>query len=247
MSLKKTQAVFEEYGDVDPLYAVLSSKDKQGNKWDVEEFFETGRASIAKALQHIESLKVPLHRRSALDFGCGVGRLTQALAEKFEAVSGVDISSSMIDKANSYNKAGDSCTYFVNTTDDLALFEDKTFDFVYTELVLQHMHPKASSRYISEFFRVLRPGGVTLFQIPSGRRYTPGSIHERLYSFSRGPLKRWWKRLRGKIPVEMHHINVAQVKEIIADAGGQLIDARQAGSKRMTRTSYLYCAVRKPL
>ncbi len=40
----------------------------------------------------------------ALDFGCGVGRLTQALADYFNEVAGVDVSPTMVNKALEYNK-----------------------------------------------------------------------------------------------------------------------------------------------
>lgn len=41
----------------------------------------------------------PRERGVALDFGCGVGRLTRALAAFFDRATGVDISSSMIEEA----------------------------------------------------------------------------------------------------------------------------------------------------
>ena len=63
-------------------------------------------------------LRVPHHQ--ALDFGCGVGRLTQALAEHFERVAGVDIAASMIARARQENRHGDRVRYVVNERSDLA-------------------------------------------------------------------------------------------------------------------------------
>jgi SAM-dependent methyltransferase len=37
---------------------------------------------------------------------------------------------------------------------------------IYTSVVLQHMEPQLSIRYLREFARVLRPGGILVFQIP---------------------------------------------------------------------------------
>jgi ubiquinone/menaquinone biosynthesis C-methylase UbiE len=180
-----------------------------------------------------------------MDFGCGVGRLTQALCDKFDQVTGVDISSSMIERARSYNRHGEACRYRVNTAPDLSLFDDAVFDFVYTDKVLQHIPPEVSERYIAEFFRILKPGGMALFQIPSGKRYKPGGLGEAWYKLRKGPLRRFWKRLRGKQAVEMHHIHVSRVEEIIAAAGGELVNARQFGSVRRNRESYFYCALRR--
>ena len=73
----------------------------------------------------------------------------------------------MIKLAGEYNSHGDRCRYYVNDSDDLKLLEDNTFDFIYSNIVLQHMKPEYSKRYIREFLRVLAPGGVLVFQIPS--------------------------------------------------------------------------------
>jgi SAM-dependent methyltransferase len=80
---------------------------------------------------------------------------------------GVDVASSMIELARSYNKHGEQCHYHVNTHDDLRLFTDASFDFVLSLLVLQHMAPTYAKRYIADFIRVLRPGGVAYLQVPS--------------------------------------------------------------------------------
>jgi ubiquinone/menaquinone biosynthesis C-methylase UbiE len=244
MTLKDVQKTYEDYGKDDPLYAVLSRKDAKDNKWDIEEFFASGRDEIAEAMAHLSELGVSVDKGRAMDFGCGVGRLTQALCELFERVVGVDISFSMIESAQKHNKHGDRCEYRVNTTDDLAQLDDASFDFVYSNISLQHSPPEASSNYIAEFFRILRPGGVALFQIPSGPRHDPGTLGEKLYSIKRGPLRRFWKRIRGMPPVEIHYVNQSLVEEIIESSGGRLIDATQQGSVRGSRVSMLYCAVR---
>jgi len=101
-----------------------------------------------------------------LDFGCGVGRLTQAFCDYFAECHGVDIAPSMIELADRYNRRGAAARYHCNDRDDLSLFGDGTFCFVYSNLVLQHMEPAYSRKYIREFLRVLQPGGIALFQLP---------------------------------------------------------------------------------
>jgi len=244
MTLKDVQRTYEDYGKDDPLYAVLSRKDAKANKWDVDEFFASGREEIADAMAHLAKLGVIVNNGRAMDFGCGVGRLTQALCDVFDSAVGVDISYSMIESAEKHNKFGDRCEYRVNTTDDLAQLDDSSFDFVYSNISLQHSPPEASSNYIAEFFRILRAGGVALFQVPSGPRHDPGSLGAKIYTIKRGPLRRFWKRIRGMPPVEIHYINQSLVGEIITSSGARLIDATQQGSVRGSRVSMLYCAVR---
>jgi ubiquinone/menaquinone biosynthesis C-methylase UbiE len=245
MSLKRSRKVWERYGATDPLFGVLSDKKKRGGGWDEAEFFATGQADIAEAMAYLADLGSEPQRGTALDFGCGVGRLTQALADWFDQVTGVDISAPMVANARRYNRHGDRCSYLVNTEDKLGVFPDSSFDFIYTDKVLQHIPPAAASRYIAEFFRVLKPGGIVLFQVPSGRRIEAGTIGEAWYNFSKGPLRAAWKRIRGMQPVEMHHIHHSRVREIIDESGGELVAQRQWGSVRRKRTSYQYCAVRR--
>jgi 2-polyprenyl-3-methyl-5-hydroxy-6-metoxy-1,4-benzoquinol methylase len=88
-----------KWGEIDPLWAILSDPKKRGNKWDSEEFFDTGRKKVEEDLEWLAQRGLRLHFGKALDFGCGVGRLTRALSSYFTEVHGVDISPSMIDKA----------------------------------------------------------------------------------------------------------------------------------------------------
>ena len=244
MALKHVQKTYEKLGEKDPLFAVLSFRETRGNQWDPELFFARGRKEISAALEGLSKLGLEIRRDRALDFGCGVGRLTQALCEEFEDVVGVDISSSMVDAARRFNRHGERCRYIVNTSDSLDSLEDAGFDFIYSNITLQHIPPEASVSYIEEFIRLLRPGGIALFQIPSGPRHDPGTFGAWLYSVRKGPLKRFWKRLRGKPPVEIHYVNRSIVEEIIAAAGGRLIEARQDGSVRRSRVSMFYTVTR---
>lgn len=168
MRMDELQRSWDELGKVDPLWAILGDPDKMGGRWDLHEFFKTGEEEVAAVLQYVDSLHLPLARRRALDFGCGVGRVTRALGRHFEECSGVDIAPSMIRLAQEYNRQGSRCQYYLNESDDLRLFDDNRFDFIYSSNVLQHIHPRYSRNYLKEFVRLLAPGGVLVFQIPSG-------------------------------------------------------------------------------
>jgi ubiquinone/menaquinone biosynthesis C-methylase UbiE len=121
-------------------------------------------------LNQAESVQPLRRKKTALDFGCGVGRVTQALATHFEHVRGVDISPAMIQHARNYNRRGDRCEYMLNETSDLRGFPGDTFDFIYSSITLQHMPARFARRYIAEFLRVLHPAGLLVFQLPSRRK-----------------------------------------------------------------------------
>ncbi|MBW3533730.1 MAG: class I SAM-dependent methyltransferase [Gemmatimonadetes bacterium] len=238
--LEPVQATFEDWGREDPLYAVLTRKARRGNRWDPEEFFERGRVEIAEVVAYLGRLGLEVGRGRALDFGCGVGRLTQALADHFDEAVGVDIAASMVERARKLDRHGEKVRYVVNTAPDLAIFGDDTFDFVYSNKVLQHIPPLAVEAYVREFFRVLAPGGVAVFQMRSGPRIEPGTLRARLYTLRRRTLRRLWKRLRGLAPYEMHYLARARMEEVVAEAGATLVDVQDVSGGRAK--SFRYCA-----
>lgn len=169
MKFEQLQKNWDQFGKIDPLWAILTNEEKRNNKWDVEEFFRTGKTEIDGVMEYINFLHHPLRRQKALDFGCGVGRLTQALCRYFDQCYGIDIAPSMIELAEKYNSYGSKCRYYTNPAQNLSLFEDNSFDFIYSNMVLQHMEPEYSKNYIKEFIRVLAGDGLLIFQIPSER------------------------------------------------------------------------------
>ena len=169
MNLDSLQQHWDALGTQDPLWAILSDPSKRAGRWRLEDFLETGRSWIAEVVRYVEEVCPSAGRDRALDFGCGVGRLTQALAEHFRRCDGIDIAPSMIRRAEELNRFGSRCHYHLRRAADLALFDDDCFDVVYTVLVLQHMPPTLAGGYIGEFVRVLKPGGALIFQIPADR------------------------------------------------------------------------------
>ncbi len=166
MELADVARTWDTLGRTDPLGAIISTPDKRRGGWDPEEFFASGRAEIHDVLGRVETaLGRGFGTARALDFGCGVGRLTQALAGRFDRCDGVDIALSMIDWAERYNRYESRCRYHLNTGDDLGLFADASFDLVYTAHALQHVERQYATRYVEEFFRVLGPAGVAVIEV----------------------------------------------------------------------------------
>ena len=166
MRLRRLQRNWELLARNDPLWAVLSAPEWRGEDSDHELFFEQGHGVVGAVLSHLDAHGVAPGRERVLDFGCGVGRLTQALAHHFALCDGVDISPAMLEQARRHNRHGDRCRYHLNEVDDLRRFDDASFDLVLSVLVLQHMEPRHATRYLAEFVRVLRPGGGLYVQVP---------------------------------------------------------------------------------
>jgi SAM-dependent methyltransferase len=225
MKLEGLQKNWDALGRLDPLYGVLSHAGKRGGVWDRDEFFRTGTAEIDALMAEVRGLG-PLRRGAALDFGCAVGRLSQALARHFRRVVGVDIAPSMLAEARRQNRFKGRCRYALNARPDLRLFKDSSFDFVYSVLVLQHMHPDYSSRYIPEFLRVLRPGGLAVFQVPARAQYWRW---RRVKVLVPKPLLGAYRRLRygpsaaRDVEIEMHGLPPERVQALVRAGGGEIL------------------------
>ena len=166
----REQAFWDGHARRDPLWAILSDPSKAGRRWALRDFLETGRREVSLLMYQLRALNIGVSRKAALDFGCGVGRLSQPLARYFDLVVGVDISPEMIRLADEINQHPARVRYLCNDRDDLAVLPTSAFTFMYSNVVLQHIEPATTLRYLRELFRVVAPGGILVFQLPSHLR-----------------------------------------------------------------------------
>jgi SAM-dependent methyltransferase len=125
-----------------------------------------------------------------LDFGAGAGRHVAEFRHAGYNAVGVD------QQFTSYEE-GFVETAFLHSVErpDFSLpFEDDSFDFVYSNTVMEHVVDPA--RALAEIARVLRPEGLSVHCFPS--RWRPVEPH--LYTplggrFNNLPLMRLWARL----------------------------------------------------
>ena len=257
MSLADLQRTWEALGKEDPFWAVLTIRRFRHNRWDPDAFFEHGRREIRTVMDYVGQLGLDLRPGRALDFGCGVGRLTQSLADHFEEVVGLDISEPMLQTARRYNRHGHRCRYVVNTEDNLGLFEDGSFDFIYSNITLQHIPPEHSTSYVAEFFRILRPGGAAIFQLPACTAAPDGTWAGRLRRFRLRylvPIKRRWKRLRGIPVIQSYPVPRSMVEALIRSGGAELlgtvedtaVESPPFATAGRRWQSFRYCAVKRP-
>src|SRR5690242_1756544 len=117
MVISSHQRDWEELGTLDPMSAVATDPRRKFGGWATanDEFFNSGETVVSTVLQRVRERGYSPGFGAALDFGCGVGRLTRALARRFEQCEGVDIASSMIAAARRMNVAFENCRFSVNT------------------------------------------------------------------------------------------------------------------------------------
>ncbi len=162
--LRRLQANWERFARDDPAWAILTDPAKAGGGWDIDDLLATGPPEVERWLSVVHP---PPGSALALDVGCGLGRISQALADRFDRVLGLDIAPAMIEQARSLNRFGDRCTYQLNPGPGLPSVGDGSVDLVWCRLVLQHQSPVDVRAYLAEFVRVLAPTGAAVVQMPT--------------------------------------------------------------------------------
>ncbi len=137
--------------------------------WDDAAFYESGRLTVKEEVLtdmiNICQEKDP-KQMTVLEIGCGVGRVTRALAEIFGTVHGVDVSGEMIRQAKEANRAIENAHFWQNNGTDLSVLGDVSIDFAFSSIVFQHIPSReVIETYVREVHRLMRPGGLFKFQV----------------------------------------------------------------------------------
>lgn len=235
-SFRRVATTWESWARLDPLYSILSASGTEGGRWELDKFFATGQEEIEELIERCDSARITFPRGVALDFGCGAGRLTRALADHFELSVGVDVSPTMIELARRYTPDR-RCSFRVNLAPDLGLFPNEHFDFIYSSRVLQHIEPVLVLGYVAEFCRILRGDGVMVIHMPSSPAELPWNLKGVLRRVLGRTYHLLWSLRRGTTAiVEMHHIPKADMLRHLADCGMEVLlcEDRQGGPRDNT-------------
>jgi SAM-dependent methyltransferase len=225
---------WDGFAQVDPFWAICADPDRHGrsrHRWTQEEFFATGQTEIDRIMQYLQGLELSLDVTSAaLDFGCGVGRLTRALSHCFHDCWGIDISPTMIRLAEQFNADRPGCHFCVNDTDNLHRFADATFGFAYTSIVLQHISPRYIARYLLELIRVLKGGGIFVFQVADQERISRSAKLRHTLAYRRWITQLLRRKNTTAFHMEMHCFPERDVRALLAGQPVRLVDVQLTNS-----------------
>src|SRR5262249_26354779 len=136
------------------------------------EFFRSGENDVAELYDIArQRVMVSFAPRRVLEYGCGIGRLAVALAQRAEHVTAVDESPAMLAPA----RRADNITYA------RSLDPNATFDLVTCFLVLQRLPREGGLALLRALLGRLDDGGVLVAQVPFHRPLKPlGWLRERV-------------------------------------------------------------------
>jgi SAM-dependent methyltransferase len=147
----------------DAFYHVAFERRRQGS----EEFLASGTNTAA--LFERELIYLPpadQASRSALEVGCGPGRLMRPMSRHFGEIHGIDISDEMLKRAREVLNDIPHAHVHLAPESDLRMFVEDSFDFVYSYAVFQHIPSREIVlNYLDEIARVLKPSGIMCCQL----------------------------------------------------------------------------------
>ena len=161
-------------GEREPYWSVSSFRRFKRATFDqnADQFFKSGEHAIhrieslfSRNQQSLSSVKI------VAELGCGVGRETAFLAQRFDRIIALDVSAPHLRLArNRITPTGSINVEFVNisTVDDLKQLP--RVDLFYSVFVLQHNPPPIIVQLLNLLFERLHVGGYALFQVPTFRR-----------------------------------------------------------------------------
>jgi SAM-dependent methyltransferase len=155
---------------------------------------------------------------SVVEFGCGPGFFTRAIAKHASYVLATDISQEMLVRAD-VNLTGVENVGFEKVNCEHTPFPDDTFDTVFTANVMQILeHP---GRAMDEAYRIMKPGGRLILLY-----YT----FEELSVFDRFRMMiRFLSRFHG-VPYR-HMMSMEEIRSLAKNAGFNIEDLKLIGVK----------------
>lgn len=203
----KIRAAWEHLGKVKPHFSVLvgdlflpENVDK-----NIDFFWATGESEVDTAMNMLARHGFnELSTKTCVEYGCGVGRVTMALARRFAHVHAYDISREHLSLARRRGvEVGiANCRYHLCTENLLDPLE--ACDFFYSRIVFQHNPPPIIHQLITNTLRALTPGGIAIFQVP---------VYKSGYSFS----LEGWLAADHALDMQMHCLPQDVIFAIIAD------------------------------
>jgi 2-polyprenyl-3-methyl-5-hydroxy-6-metoxy-1,4-benzoquinol methylase len=125
----------------------------------------------AYTIKLIEDLNILTDQSIVVDYGCGMGRLSQPIIDKFGCtVVGIEQTDTMLKFANQY----------VNNTKFTATKENRNYaaDLLLSIFVLQHSADPESN--IDYFYETLKPNGLVVL-VNEHTRYVPVALDQNNY------------------------------------------------------------------
>jgi (2Fe-2S) ferredoxin/2-polyprenyl-3-methyl-5-hydroxy-6-metoxy-1,4-benzoquinol methylase len=126
-------------------------------------FRSSGERDVKAFFSDLEHLLHP--DQTVADIGCGIGRMDEFVAPRVQSLVGIDVSGEMVARATRRLRHLPNVRFVECDGFSLPL-PDRSLGLVFSHIVLQHTPRHVARAYFAAAYRVLRPGGDFVFQMP---------------------------------------------------------------------------------
>lgn len=143
-------------------YWFVSSYGGYGSERSLEEFWKSGNYIWGQLKAALGYSPEPTHR--VVEIGCGVGRMSRAMAPETGYIDAFDVSNEMLSIAGQANLP--NVIFRLGNGSDLQPLPDACADLVLAYCVFQHLpSEQVLQGYLADMARVVKPGGMIAFSL----------------------------------------------------------------------------------
>jgi SAM-dependent methyltransferase len=217
---QRTAEQWKVFGASEPYWSVLSAEKYKKKDINLESFYSTGAGDFDRLRKCFERCHSSISEiGSALELGCGVGRMTQFLSEAFKRVVAVDISQPHLELARSrIRERGRTNVVFITLIGVEQARAFPTVDLFYSNIVLQHNPPPVIREILEASLNAVAPGGYAYFQLITQVLDYDFDVSEYLAKPQRNPVP------------EMHALPQQAVFEILSTRNFDVLEVRVDGA-----------------
>lgn len=217
MCLAKIERAWVHLGDTAPHFSVVTEDvfRPENIERSMEMFWASGEEAAEQLIRILKRHGVGvLSDKTCVEYGCGVGRVTMALAPRLRRIYGYDISRTHLRWAEERARQLGVTNVSLRDCSASVLPDLASCDLYYSRLVFQHNPPPVIVELIRRALHSLRAGGLAVFQVPT------------YISDYRFRLREWLDH-GDFLDMEMHCLPQSKIFEVISQAASVPLEVRE--------------------
>ncbi len=198
------------------------TKDTYENPKIVDGYINT-HALNPKLFSLIEKFSKTIKGNKVLDLGCGPGHDSYKFSELGFDVVGIDYSSEMIRRAQSFKDTVNKPKFVVGDMREISnIFQENEFDAAWVSASLLHISEKDVPKVLENLKKILKDGAVLYISLKGGEQ-GPAIVEEGKYGISMQREFIFWERINFEKLLKMHNFEITEVEESQKTKSGDYI------------------------
>lgn len=222
----RTDRTWQHLGEMNPFFGVITDETNRSSAVDhvaIDRLYQSGEEYVRWIRDIVtQEFAGELTIASALDFGCGVGRITVPLAGWIGSAVGIDVSPGMLKEARLHSELHPDVDIRFVLSDESNLTALPHFGLVHSFIVFQHIEPAKGRTLAESLLDLVEDDGLAILHFPY-RSSMSRSRRLRQGLYTRYPsvwaTKNRLLRRKREPMIEMHLYDVSWLLGTLQDKG----------------------------